>query len=56
MSKQEYLVPALILAGFLVAVAALIGSRYQHANHARLDGWTSVVKMCIPVNEHLICH
>ncbi len=55
MFKQENLVPAVIVAGVIVAVAILFGTRYEHADHARLGRWTGEAHTCIPVGGHLMC-
>jgi fructose-specific phosphotransferase system IIC component len=55
MFKQENLVPVVIVAGFIVALAILFGTRYQQADHARLERSTGEVDACIAANGHLMC-
>lgn len=55
MFRQENLVPAVIVAGFIVAVAILFGTRYEYGNHSGLARRTSEANMCIPVNGHIVC-
>jgi fructose-specific phosphotransferase system IIC component len=55
MFRQENLVPVVIVAGLIVAVAILFGTRYEFANGARLDRRTGEVNMCIPLNGHIVC-